>query len=132
MKKFFILAVVTLGVAACTTTKQAEPEKNIAQQLFDRLDTLRQKGIMFGHQDDPFYGLTWDYDKDSSDVKNTCGDWPAVMGFELGGIEMGDAKNLDSVPFTRMAEEIVNHYNRGAQHVEVKTRKTMILSQLKP
>ncbi len=113
MKKFFILAVVALGVAACTTTKQGEPEKNIAQQLFDRLDTLRQKGIMFGHQDDPFYGLTWDYDKDSSDVKNTCGDWPAVMGFELGGIEMGDAKNLDSVPFTRMTEEIINHYNRG-------------------
>ena len=42
-----------------------------------------------------------------------CGDWPAVMGFELGGIEMGDAKNLDSVPFTRMAEEIVKHYQRG-------------------
>ena len=109
MKKFFILAVVALGMAACTTTKQAEPEKNAAQQLFDRLDTLREKGIMFGHQDDPFYGLTWDYDKDSSDVKNTCGDWPAVMGFELGGIEMGDAKNLDSVPFTRMTEEIINH-----------------------
>ena len=113
MKKFFILAVVALGMAACTTTKQAEPEKNAAQQLFDRLDTLREKGIMFGHQDDPFYGLTWDYDKDSSDVKNTCGDWPAVMGFELGGIEMGDAKNLDSVPFTRMTEEIIKHYNRG-------------------
>ena len=79
----------------------------------ERLDTLLQKGIMFGHQDDPFYGLTWEYDKDSSDVKNVCGDYPAVMGFELGGIEMGDEKNLDSVPFTRMREEILNHYNRG-------------------
>ena len=113
MNKIMTMALVALVMAACTTQKQTEPEKNAAQLLFDRLDTLRQNGIMFGHQDDPFYGLTWDYDKDSSDVKNVCGDWPAVMGFELGGIEMGDAKNLDSVPFTRMREEIINHYNRG-------------------
>ena len=57
--------------------------------------------------------MTWEYQTDSSDVKNVCGDWPAVMGFELGGIEMGDEKNLDSVPFTRMAEEIIKHYERG-------------------
>ena len=59
------------------------------------------------------YGLTWAYDKDSSDVKNVCGDYPAVMGFELGGIEMGDEKSLDSVPFTRITEEVINHYKRG-------------------
>lgn len=112
MKKLLAAAIATMALAACAT-KQAEPEKTLAQQLYERLDTLRQKGIMFGHQDDPFYGLTWEYDKDSSDVKNVCGDWPAVMGFELGGIEMGDAKNLDSVPFTRMKEEIINHYQRG-------------------
>ena len=51
----------------CSTTKKTEPEKTFAQQLFDRLDTLRSKGYMFGHQDDPFYGLTWDYQPDSSD-----------------------------------------------------------------
>ena len=113
MKKLMILAVVAITMVACTTTKQAEPEKTQAQQLMERLDTLRQKGYMFGHQDDPFYGLTWAYVQDSSDVKNVCGDWPAVMGFELGGIEMGDAKNLDSVPFTRMTEEIIKHYERG-------------------
>jgi hypothetical protein len=113
MKKILTMAIVAVVVAACTTKKQAEPEKTVAQQLMERLDTLRSKGYMFGHQDDPFYGLTWDYQPDSSDVKNVCGDWPAVMGFELGGIEMGDAKNLDSVPFTRMAEEIIKHYERG-------------------
>ena len=113
MRKLTTLAVMAVVMAACTTQKQAEQGKTVAQQLMERLDTLRSKGYMFGHQDDPFYGLTWDYQPDSSDVKNTCGDWPAVMGFELGGIEMGDAKNLDSVPFTRMAEEIVKHYERG-------------------
>jgi cephalosporin-C deacetylase-like acetyl esterase len=87
--------------------------KTGAQQLMERLDALRQKGIMYGHQDDPFYGLTWAYQADSSDVKNVCGDYPAVMGFELGGIEMGDEKSLDSVPFTRITQEIINHYKRG-------------------
>ena len=106
------MAVATMAMVACTT-KQVEPAKTVAQQLTDRLDTLRQKGIMFGHQDDPMYGLTWAYDKDSSDVKNVCGDYPAVMGFELGGIEMGDEKSLDSVPFTRITEEVINHYKRG-------------------
>ena len=113
MKKLMIIAVAVMAAVGCTTTKQVEPEKTEAQKLMDRLDTLRQKGYMFGHQDDPFYGLTWAYESDSSDVKNTCGDWPAVMGFELGGIEMADAKNLDSVPFTKMTEEIIKHYERG-------------------
>ena len=113
MKKLLTMAIAAIAVAACTTQKQPESEKTQAQQLMERLDTLRQKGIMFGHQDDPFYGLTWDYQPDSSDVKNVCGDWPAVMGFELGGIEMGDEKNLDSVPFTKMREEIIKHYQRG-------------------
>ena len=113
MKKILAMAVAVIAVTACTTQQKAEPEKTAAQQLLERLDTLRQKGIMYGHQDDPMYGLTWEYQKDSSDVKNVCGDYPAIMGFDLGGIEMGDQKNLDSVPFTRMTEEIINHYQRG-------------------
>ena len=82
-------------MAACG--KKEVKEKTVAEQLAERLQTLQQRGYMMGHQDDPFYGLTWEYQSDSSDVKNVCGDYPAVMGFDLGGIEMGDAKNLDSV-----------------------------------
>jgi mannan endo-1,4-beta-mannosidase len=113
MKKMMMMAVAAIAMAACTAQKQAEPEKTQAQLLIERLDTLVEKGIMYGHQDDPMYGLTWEYEKDSSDVKNVCGDYPAIMGFDLGGIEMGDQKNLDSVPFTRMTEEIIAHHERG-------------------
>lgn len=45
---------------------------------------------MFGHQDDPFYGIGWEYEDGRSDVRETCGDWPAVMGFDLGGFSFGD------------------------------------------
>lgn len=81
--------------------------------LIERLQSLQQRGIMFGHQDDPFYGIGWQWDRGRSDVREVCGDYPAVMGFELGGIEMGDAKNLDSVPFARIREELVAHVRRG-------------------
>lgn len=68
---------------------------------------------MFGHQDDPMYGLGWAYEDGRSDVLETCGDYPAVMGFDLGGIEMGNLKNLDSVPFSRTRDEIRRHHERG-------------------
>ena len=112
MKRYFAMALATMAVASCSTQRQAEPPSQ-ARQLVERLETLREKGIMFGHQDDPMYGLTWEYQPDSSDVKNTCGDYPAVMGFELGGIEMDDEKSLDSVPFTKITEEVIAHYKRG-------------------
>lgn len=90
------------------------------EQLAGRLQALQQRGYMMGHQDDPFYGVTWagTYSGDSaelgrSDVLETVGDYPAVMGFDLGGIEMGDAKNLDSVPFSRIHDELIAHHERG-------------------
>ena len=64
MKKLLMMAAATIAVVACTTQKQTESEKTKALQLMERLDTLRQKGYMFGHQDDTFYGVTWAYEKD--------------------------------------------------------------------
>lgn len=83
------------------------------QRLIERLTALQAHGYMFGHQDDPFYGLTWEWERGRSDVLEASGDYPAVMGFDLGGIEMGDEKNLDSVPFTRIREELLAHVERG-------------------
>ncbi len=84
-----------------------------AQQLTQRLQRLQRRGIMFGHQDDPLYGLGWSYEEGRSDVRDLTGDYPAVMGFELGGIEVGDERNLDSVPFHVMRREILRQYARG-------------------
>ncbi len=113
MRRFVFVVCVICSLAASVS---AQPR----QQLLARLTTLQKQGYMFGHQDDPFYGLTWSGIDDParpeygrSDVKETCGDYPAVMGFDLGGIEMGDAKNLDSVPFTRIREELLAHVERG-------------------
>lgn len=108
-------------MASCATNKHSayripgnsDKPATGSELLLSRLAGLRQMGYMAGHQDDPFYGLTWEYEEGRSDVKEVCGDYPAVMGFDLGGIEMGDAKNLDSVPFNLIKEEIVKHFERG-------------------
>lgn len=107
MKKFF---VVILTIVLLTPLQMQAQGR---EQLKERLSRLLTLGYMCGHQDDPFYGLTWEWEYGRSDVKETCGDYPAVMGFELGGIELGDQKNLDSVPFTRMHDEIILHHRRG-------------------
>ncbi len=115
MKKTILLATALAMMLACTTQK--ETPKTGADQLLDRLQALQQKGYMYGHEDDTFYGLTWDGDTmpgvEKSDILATVGDYPAVMGFDLGGIEMGDMKNLDSVAFSRIHDEIVKQHARG-------------------
>ena len=106
----YIIGVVAL-LAACTV--KPDVERSIADQLSYRLDSLKKKGYMAGHQDDPFYGVGWAYEEGKSDVLLTVGDYPAVMGFDLGGIEVGDDKNLDSVPFVRIHDELIAHVQRG-------------------
>lgn len=114
MKRTVSLAIVMI-VSLFTFQMNAAKKtpKAPRQQLIERLAKIQQKGIMYGHQDDPFYGITWDWDADRSDTYDLVGDYPGVMGFDLGGIEMGDKKNLDSVPFTRIREEIVRQHERG-------------------
>jgi mannan endo-1,4-beta-mannosidase len=68
---------------------------------------------MYGHQDDLMYGFNWWYEKDRSDIKEIVGDYPAVAGFELGHIELGSERSLDSVSFTQIAEQIKIHYKKG-------------------
>ena len=87
--------------------------KTPAEQQIIRLQKLLNKGIMLGHQDDPVYGTTWKWDQGKSDVLLTTGDYPAVMGFDLGKIELDSKENLDGVPFDRMRQEIIAQNKRG-------------------
>ena len=111
MKSYVYIIGVAMMMVACG--QKTVVEKTQSELLKERLQTLQQKGYMTGHQDDPFYGVHWEYEDGKSDVLLSVGDYPAVMGFDLGGIEMGDEKNLDSVPFTRIHDELIAHHERG-------------------
>ena len=75
--------------------------------------------IRYGHQDDLVYGHTWvvtDVEGDPlsrSDVKDVAGRFPAIVGFDLGGIELGNPNNLDGVPFDLMRRAALAHIGRG-------------------
>ena len=109
MRKLLTISVIVLFQLLAANAAKPLPR----QLLINRMAKIQLKGYMYGHQDDPFYGISWEWDNDRSDTYDLVGDYPGVMGFDLGGLEMGDAKNLDSVPFTRIRQEIIRQHERG-------------------
>lgn len=83
------------------------------ENLLANLKKVSACGFMFGHHDDTNYGIGWEGDEGRSDVKSVCGDYPGVISFDLGHIELGDTASLDKVPFSKIRKEILNQYKRG-------------------
>jgi len=106
----FVLSALFSAFATKPTDPKATPE---TVKLYQNLLKLHQKGVMFGHQDDLAYGVGWVYEEGRSDVKDVCGDYPAVYGWELGHLELGDAYSLDSVHFDKIQNWIKTVYARG-------------------
>lgn len=82
--------------------------------LFFNLKETPKKGVIFGHQDDPAYGVNWVAEKGRSDVKDVCGDYPGLYGWDIS--KLGRAYNIDSVNFDNMRRWIVEGYKRGGIH----------------
>lgn len=108
--KNVILFVTLLLTTACSNQTQLTP----AQELIKIINAgIEQEVIMLGHQDSPVYGHSWSYEPNRSDVLEMVGDYPAIIGWELGDLEFGNEKNLDGVPFDLMRSEIINQHKRG-------------------
>ena len=116
------LALLAVGMLmACGSAKKEREvtEKNTfvrtpeTENLLANLKKVSSRGFMFGHHDDTNYGIGWEGDEGRSDVKSVCGDYPAVISFDLGHLELGDTLSLDKVPFSKIRREILNQYKRG-------------------
>jgi mannan endo-1,4-beta-mannosidase len=81
--------------------------------LFTNLKTFASDKFLFGHQETTAYGVGWVNDGfgNKSDVKEVCGDFPAVYGWDIG--DVGQDKNLDGVPFFQIKALIKDAYERG-------------------
>lgn len=90
--------------------KKATPE---TVSLYKKLNQLTQKGFLFGHQDDLAYGVNWKYEDGRSDVKEVAGDYPAVYGWDIAGLEKDNTNNIDGVPFAKMKQYIQEASQRG-------------------
>ena len=100
MKKESILLYILIFLF-CGCQKVSKQDTTREKLIYD-LNEIQGKGILFGHQDDLAYGVGWEYIDGESDVKRVTGDYPALFGWELGGIELGRNVNLDSVPFSKI------------------------------
>ena len=114
--KSILALTASLALAGCAGNNAPSP----AETLKERLQAVAAEGkFVYIHQDDLVYGHTWkveDVDGDDlqrSDVKSVCGQFPGGVGFDLGGIELGDTANLDGVPFDLMRRAAVTHFERG-------------------
>lgn len=72
-------ATVTLRLA----DPNATPE---TKALYSNLWKQQQEGFMFGHHDDLIYGRDWLAEPGRSDVKEVCGDYPAVFSVDFAEI----------------------------------------------
>ena len=115
--KYLPIILAALAAVSCGGPK---PVETPAQKLHAKLSQSVKDGkILYGHQDDLAYGHAWKVEDweadplDRSDVKAVTGKYPAVMGVELGGIEMGDKASLDSVDFGLIRKAAKLHAERG-------------------
>lgn len=122
MKKLGFAAVLLLAstLTACNSAKKEQKTDDTTyvrtqetEKLLTNLKKVSSKGIMFGHHDDTLYGIGWDGEEGRSDVKSVCGDYPAVISFDLGELELKGDDSLDKVPFDKIRKEIINQYQRG-------------------
>jgi mannan endo-1,4-beta-mannosidase len=115
---FLIITFLALPWVSCSTAQVINPlcDKNATEEtiiLYKNLEKAAQKGFMFGHQDDLAYGVNWKYEPGRSDVRDVTGDYPAVYGWDLGGLEKKSDKNIDGIPFDKMRQFIIDGKKRG-------------------
>lgn len=110
----FALLVFTLTSHAQQENRPSDPQATPRTVLLYRnLETLVSKGCLFGHQDDLAYGYGWWEVPGKSDIKDVTGDYPALYGWELGGLELDSSRNLNGVSFDQMREYIRQGFARG-------------------
>ncbi|KOP36286.1 beta-mannosidase [Flavobacterium sp. WLB] len=123
MKKYFfnLLATALLGTSCSAQSinsntnlslsdKKATPE---TISLYKKLNQLTQSGYLFGHQDDLAYGVNWKYENGRSDIKDVVGDYPALYGWDIAGLEKDNANNIDGIPFAKIKQYIIEANERG-------------------
>lgn len=118
MKKiaYFLLVLLVSGCSLINKEQEviavSDAEASAeTRNLFKNLMQVSNKYVLYGHQDDLAYGIGWKDVPGNSDIKAVTGSFPAVFGWDIGGI--GDSCNLDSVDFKKMKQWITDAYLMG-------------------
>ncbi|MDE6511463.1 MAG: beta-mannosidase, partial [Muribaculaceae bacterium] len=118
MKYSILMLAAGVLLSSCAGSKKEKAEEaeaiTPAASLISQLDSTSKAGkFYFGHSDDTAYGHEWKYEAGRSDVKDVTGEYPGLMNWDLGMLELDSTRNLDGVPFKFMAGEIIAQNARG-------------------
>lgn len=113
-KMLMICLLISFVISGCAVRQSDPKASRETAQLYKNLLSLSETRILFGHQDDLAYGVSWKYQNDRSDVKELTGEYPALFGWEIAGLEKDALLSIDSVPFSKMKEFIIKAYDMGA------------------
>lgn len=120
MKKIlFSLIALSLLFVSCGDKKKASDDladtgrTKRTEALLSNLDSIAGVGFLVGQQDATLYGVGWEGDSARSDIKTISSESPAVVGFELGGIEKGDSVNIHGTSFDVIRKAILAQYDCG-------------------
>lgn len=83
------------------------------RRLYEGMQRLSRGVVLFGHHDDTAYGVGWRLEPGRSDIKSVTGDYPAVYGWELAGIEHDSINDINHIPFRYQAQLVSEAYRRG-------------------
>ena len=126
MRKYLSIIAAALVIASCGGNKHKADDpladSGRTQRTENLLSNLKQLGdsavYLFGHQDDPIYGIGWSFEsidsmasQQHSDIKSICNDYPALVGFDITGIEKGNRQTASGISLDRIRQEVVNAYN---------------------
>lgn len=118
IRKLGVLMLL-LALFACTSAPDTLPGSalsdpgatTMANTLFSNLQGISNDHVLVGHQDALAYGMGWKGEDFRTDINDVLGDHPAVFGWDLG--HMGDAENIDEVPFEDMRKWAIAVYEKG-------------------
>lgn len=111
---FLIFLAIIFCFSIQTFSQNLPIDKNVTQQtrvLYANLQSISSKGVLFGHQDDLAYGIGWKAEDGRSDVKDVCGSYPALYGWDVS--KLGKPLNIDGVDFNHMKKWMIKAYERG-------------------
>ena len=105
--------IVLFTISAIISVCMPSMAQRTLKQEIKKLQQQSSVGVMYGHHDDTMYGYNWSYQDGRSDTYDICGQYPAMMSFELCRIEKGLDKSIDGVPFSLIRREIIRQAERG-------------------
>ena len=97
------------------TLTLADPDATPATKaLYSNLWAIREKGWIFGHQNDLLNGRKWQYTEGGSDTRDVCGDYPGIYAVDVASFMDGRTvplQTLDENPVK--LRTIKEAYDRG-------------------